>query len=131
MVAVLPFRRPGYAGGEQEGCCAMATVTRADLSEVVCREIGLSRRETADFVESVLELISDRLAAGEMVNISGFGSFTLRDKEERLGRNPRTGEPAPISARRVVIFRPSARLKGRIDKGMACADALGPAGWVS
>ena len=95
----------------------MATVTRADLSEAVCREIGLSRRETSEFVESVLELISDRLAVGEAVKISGFGTFTLRDKEPRMGRNPRTGEPAPISARRVVAFRPSSLLKKRIDEG--------------
>ena len=95
----------------------MATVTRADLSEAVCREIGLSRRETSEFVESVLELISERLVAGEAVKISGFGTFTLRDKEPRLGRNPRTGESAPISARRVVVFRPSSLLKKRIAKG--------------
>ena len=95
----------------------MATVTRADLSEAVCREIGLSRRETSEFVESVLELISDRLAAGEAVKISGFGTFTLRDKEPRMGRNPRTGESAPISARRIVVFRPSLLLKKRIATG--------------
>ena len=76
----------------------MATVTRADLSEAVLREIGLSRRESAEFVASIIDAIADRLEAGEAVKISGFGTFTLRDKGERLGRNPKTREPAPISA---------------------------------
>ena len=68
----------------------MATVTRADLSEAVLREIGLSRRESAEFVASIIDAIADRLEAGEAVKISGFGTFTLRDKGERLGRNPKT-----------------------------------------
>ena len=97
----------------------MATVTRADLSEAVLREIGLSRRESAKFVASIIDAIADRLEAGEAVKISGFGTFTLRDKGERLGRNPKTGEPAPISARRVVVFKPSAVLKRRMAEGMA------------
>ena len=97
----------------------MATVTRADLSEAVLREIGLSRRESAKFVDSIIDAIADRLEAGEVVKISGFGTFTLRDKGERLGRNPKTGEPAPISARRVVVFKPSAVLKRRMAEGMA------------
>ena len=90
----------------------MATMTRADLREAVLREIGLSRRESAEFVDSIIEAIADRLEAGEVVKISGFGTFTLRDKGERLGRNPKTREPAPISARRVVVFKPSAVLRG-------------------
>lgn len=97
----------------------MATVTRADLSEAVLREIGLSRRESAKFVDSIIDAIADRLEAGEVVKISGFGTFTLRDKGERLGRNPKTREPAPISARRVVVFKPSAVLKRRMAEGMA------------
>ena len=97
----------------------MATVTRADLSEAVLREIGLSRRESAEFVASIIDAIADRLEAGEAVKISGFGTFTLRDKGERLGRNPKTREPAPISARRVVVFKPSAVLKRRMAEGMA------------
>ena len=97
----------------------MATVTRADLSEAVLREIGLSRRESAKFVDSIIDAIADRLEAGEAVKISGFGTFTLRDKGERLGRNPKTREPAPISARRVVVFKPSAVLKRRMAEGMA------------
>ena len=97
----------------------MATVTRADLSEAVLREIGLSRRESAECVDSIIDAIADRLEAGEAVKISGLGTFTLRDKGERLGRNPKTGEPAPISARRVVVFKPSAVLKRRMAEGMA------------
>ena len=97
----------------------MATVTRADLSEAVLRKIGLSRRESAEFVASIIDAIADRLEAGEAVKISGFGTFTLRDKGERLGRNPKTREPAPISARRVVVFKPSAVLKRRMAEGMA------------
>ena len=97
----------------------MATVTRADLSKSVLREIGLSRRESAEFVDSIIDAIADRLEAGEAVKISGFGTFTLRDKGERLGRNPKTREPAPISARRVVVFKPSAVLKRRMAEGMA------------
>ncbi len=92
----------------------MATVTRADLAEAVHREIGLPRREAAELVETVIEAISERLAAGKAVKISSFGSFSLRDKGPRMGRNPRTGEAATISARRVVVFRPSTILKRRI-----------------
>ena len=94
----------------------MATVTRADLSEAVLREIGLSRRESAEFVDSIIDAIADRLEAGEAVKISGFGTFTLRDKGERLGRNPKTREPAPISARRgggVQALRCSEEADGR------------------
>ena len=95
----------------------MATVTRADLSEAVLREIGLSRRESAKFVDSIIDAIADRLEAGEAVKISGFGTFTLRDKGERLGRNPKTREPAPISARRVVVFKLSAVLEEADGRG--------------
>ena len=74
-------------------------------------------------MDSIIDAIADRLEAGEVVKISGFGTFTLRvtlrDKGERLGRNPKTGEPAPISARRVVVFKPSAVLKRRMAEGMA------------
>ena len=99
----------------------MATVTRSDLREAVHREIGLPAREAADLVETVIEAIAERLEAGETVRISGFGSFTLRDKAPRLGRNPKTGEPAEISPRRVVAFRPSSILKRRIGERMAGA----------
>ena len=99
----------------------MATVTRADLSEAVHREIGLPRREAARLVDMAIEAIAERLEAGETVKISGFGSFGLRDKGARIGRNPRTGEPAAVTARRVVVFRASAILKRRIADGVAGA----------
>ena len=99
----------------------MATVTRADLTDAVHRESGLPAREAAELVEMVIEAIAERLEAGETVKISGFGSFSLRDKAPRLGRNPKTGEPAEISPRRVVVFRPSLILKRRIGEGMAGA----------
>ena len=99
----------------------MATISRADLSEAVLREVGLTHREAAELVDAVIEAIAERLEAGETVTISGFGSFRLRDKAPRMGRNPRTGEPAGITARRVVVFRPSAVLKKRIADGSAGA----------
>ena len=99
----------------------MATITRADLLDAIHREIGLPRREAAVLVDMVIEAIAEQLEAGERVAISGFGSFGLRDKAPRMGRNPRTGEAAPISARRVVVFRPSAVLKTRIQDGLADA----------
>ena len=97
----------------------MATVTRAVLTEAVHREIGLPQREAAALVDAVIEAIAERLEAGETVKISGFGSFSLRDKGPRMGRNPRTGEPAGITARRVVVFKPSMVLKKRIADGWA------------
>ena len=97
----------------------MATVTRAVLAEAVHTEEGLTLREARALVDAVIEAIAERLEAGETVKISGFGSFSLRDKGLRMGRNPRTGEPAGITARRVVVFRPSAVLKKRIADGSA------------
>ncbi|MDC1524782.1 integration host factor subunit alpha [Planktomarina temperata] len=96
---------------------ASNTLTRMDLSEAVFREVGLSRNESADLVESVLKHISDALVAGESVKISSFGTFGIRDKSARIGRNPKTGEEAPITPRRVLTFRPSHLMKGRVAKG--------------
>jgi integration host factor subunit alpha len=87
------------------------TVTRADLSEAVYQEVGLSRNESSELVESVLSIIADSLADGENVKISSFGSFTVRQKTGRMGRNPKTGEEVPIGPRRVLVFRPSQVLK--------------------
>ncbi len=87
------------------------TVTRADLSEAVYQEVGLSRNESADLVEKVLDIISDKLVEGESVKISSFGSFVVRKKGGRTGRNPKTGEEVPIGPRRVLVFRPSQVLK--------------------
>lgn len=93
------------------------TLTRMDLSEAVFREVGLSRNESAQLVESVLQHISDSLVAGETVKISSFGTFSLRDKGSRMGRNPKTGEEVPINPRRVLSFRPSHLLKERVSRG--------------
>jgi len=93
------------------------TVTRAHLSEAVYQEVGLSRNESADLLEMVLEEISTALAKGDMVKISSFGSFSVRSKGERIGRNPKTGEEVPILPRRVLVFRPSQLLKARINEG--------------
>lgn len=92
------------------------TVTRAQLSEAVYQQVGLSRNESSDLVESVLDEISDALANGSMVKISSFGSFAVRSKGERIGRNPKTGEEVPILPRRVLVFRASHVLKSRINE---------------
>ncbi len=99
------------------------TVTRAQLSEAVYQEVGLSRNESADLVESILDEVSDALARGEMVKISSFGSFQVRSKGERVGRNPKTGEEVPILPRRVLVFRASHVLKDRINQGLAEVEA--------
>ncbi|MEE4208170.1 MAG: integration host factor subunit alpha [Parvularcula sp.] len=94
------------------------TRTRADLTDAVHRQVGLSRSESANFVESLLAHISDRLAAGETVKLSSFGTFQVRSKNERMGRNPKTGEEVPITPRRVLTFRASHVLKDQINAGV-------------
>jgi integration host factor subunit alpha len=94
-----------------------ATVTRAQLSEAVYQEVGLSRNESADLVEVVLKEIADALARGENVKISSFGSFFVRAKGKRIGRNPKTGEEVPINPRKVLVFRASHVLKDRVNGG--------------
>lgn len=96
---------------------ATKTLTRMDLSEAVFREVGLSRNESADIVESLLTHVSDALVAGEPVKISSFGTFSVRDKGPRIGRNPKTGQEVPIHPRRVVSFRPSHLMKDRVASG--------------
>jgi len=93
------------------------TATRSDLSEAVYREIGLSRSESAEMVETILSHISEALVGGENVKISSFGTFTVRDKGPRVGRNPKTGEEVPIGPRRVLVFRPSHIMKERVNAG--------------
>ena len=93
------------------------TLTRMDLSEAVFREVGLSRQESAQLVESVLGHVSDALVRGEQVKISSFGTFSIREKNERMGRNPKTGEEVPITPRRVLSFRPSHLMKDRVAAG--------------
>jgi integration host factor subunit alpha len=91
------------------------TVTRADLSEIVYQRVGLSRTESAELVQSVLDEICDAAARGETVKLSGFGSFVVRSKGERVGRNPKTGVEVPILPRRVMVFKPSNVLKAKIN----------------
>jgi len=92
------------------------TITRAQLTEAVYQEVGLSRNESADLLESVLDMIADTLANDETVKISSFGSFSVRQKGQRIGRNPKTGEEVPILPRKVLVFRPSQVLKARINE---------------
>ena len=96
---------------------SVGTLTRADLAETINRKMGLSRAESLDMVEAILAKICDALSDGENVKISGFGSFVLRDKSERGGRNPKTGVEVPITPRRVMTFRASQLLKERIANG--------------
>ncbi len=91
------------------------TVTRTHLSDVVYQEVGLSKNESAELLKSILNKISDTLAAGDSVKISSFGSFSVRHKGQRAGRNPKTGEEVPVLPRRVIVFRPSQVLKSRIN----------------
>jgi len=93
------------------------TLTRMDLSEAVFREVGLSRNESAQLVESVLDHVSDALVKGEQVKIPSFGTFSVRSKSARVGRNPKTGEEVPINPRRVLTFRPSHLMKDRVASG--------------
>lgn len=95
------------------------TLTRADLADAIHRDIGVSRQESAQLVEAVLDMISDTLVKGETVKLSSFGSFQLRDKNGRVGRNPKTGEEVPIEPRRVLVFKPSQVLKERIDTALS------------
>ncbi|MFD1159524.1 integration host factor subunit alpha [Roseovarius aestuarii] len=93
------------------------TLTRMDLSEAVFREVGLSRNDSAQLIENVLDYMSDALVRGEQVKISSFGTFSVRNKSARVGRNPKTGEEVPINPRRVLTFRPSHLMKDRVAAG--------------
>ncbi len=95
------------------------TVTRAQLSEAIFHEVGLSRNESAELLEYVLKEVSDTLTQGETVKVSSFGSFSVRQKSERIGRNPKTGEEVPIKPRRVLVFRASNVLKSRINSALS------------
>ena len=98
-----------------------ATITRADLAEAVYQRVGLSRTESAELVEMVLAEMSDTITLGETVKLSSFGSFVVRSKGERVGRNPKTGVEVPITPRRVMVFKPPNILKARIN-GIAAED---------
>jgi integration host factor subunit alpha len=90
-------------------------LTKAEMAEMLFNELGLNKREAKELVELFFNEVSEALAAGEDVKLSGFGNFTLRKKNQRPGRNPKTGEEIPISARRVVTFRPGQKLKARVE----------------
>jgi len=98
---------------------ADGTLTRADLTDAIYRSLGISRNESSDFVERILEEVSMSLESGETVKISSFGTFSVRQKKERMGRNPKTGEEVPITPRRVVTFRASHVLKDQINNSLA------------
>ena len=95
---------------------SVGTLTRADLAETINRKMGFSRAESLDLVEKILGKMSDALAKGENVKVSGFGSFVLRDKNERVGRNPKTGIEVPIAPRRVMTFRASQIMRDKVAK---------------
>jgi len=90
-------------------------LTKAEMAEWLFQELGLNKREAKEFVDAFFEAVRGALERGEQVKLSGFGNFDLRDKKERPGRNPKTGEEIPISARRVVTFRPGQKLKARVE----------------
>ncbi len=91
------------------------SLTKADLADALFEEVGLNKREAKEFVDAWFEVIRDALEAGDHVKLSGFGNFQLRDKNQRPGRNPKTGEEIPISARRVVTFKPGQKLRARVE----------------
>ncbi|MGB0921518.1 MAG: integration host factor subunit alpha [Alphaproteobacteria bacterium] len=95
------------------------TLTRAQLAEAVYEAVGLSRNESAQLVEAVLDEVSEALVRGESVKLSSFGTFAVRDKNGRVGRNPKTGEEVPIEPRRVMTFRPSHVLKDRVNAALS------------
>lgn len=102
-------------GPEASVASASQTVTRVNLAEAVYKRVGLSRKESAALVEMVLNEMIDSLALGETVKLSSFGSFVVRDKGERIGRNPKTGVEVPIMQRRVLVFKPSNVLKAHMN----------------
>ena len=91
------------------------TLTKAELADLLFEEVGLNKREAKDMVEAFFDEIRGALESGDMVKLSGFGNFQLRDKPQRPGRNPKTGEDMPITARRVVTFHPSNKLKTLVE----------------
>jgi integration host factor subunit alpha len=93
------------------------TITRADLAEAVYEEVGLSRNETADLVEQVIDTVIEALVQGDSVKISSFASFNVRQKSQRIGRNPKTGEEVPIEPRKVIAYKASQQLKDKVLKG--------------
>jgi integration host factor subunit alpha len=114
-MAAEKSEQPADGKVEPKGDQRLRTVTRVDLAEAVYQQVGLSRKESASLVEMVLDEMMDRLVAGEAVKLSSFGSFIIRHKRQRLGRNPKTGVEVPITERRVLVFKPSNLLKAKIN----------------
>ena len=112
-MGVGAVRETRFASGGEEKLMP-ATLTRADIAARINQQIGLSRNESAQIVESILTHMADALADGENVKISGFGTFVLRDKAQRVGRNPKTGIEVPILPRRVMTFRASQSMRARV-----------------
>ncbi len=100
----------------------MAALTKAELAEALFEQLGLNKREAKEFVDLFFEEIRGSLESGKPVKLSGFGNFELRDKNRRPGRNPKTGEEIPISARRVVTFRPGQKLRLKVESHAATAN---------
>jgi integration host factor subunit alpha len=98
------------------------SLTKADIADRLFEEVGLNKREAKEFVDAYFEAIKEALEGGENVKLSGFGNFQLRDKNPRPGRNPKTGEEIPISARRVVTFRPGQKLRARVEAYVGSGD---------
>jgi integration host factor subunit alpha len=101
--------------GVEGDTMAGKTLTRADLSEAVHREVGLSRTESAELVKAIIDTVAESVVSGDRVKLSSFGTFMVRDKGGRVGRNPKTGQEVPITPRRVLVFRPSQVMKSRIN----------------
>jgi integration host factor subunit alpha len=98
------------------------SLTKADIADRLFEEVGLNKREAKEFVDAFFEAIKNALEGGENVKLSGFGNFQLREKNQRPGRNPKTGEEIPISARRVVTFRPGQKLRARVEAYVGSGD---------
>lgn len=104
---------------------ALPTLTKAELAELLFEQVGLNKREAKDMVETFFDEIRNALERGEAVKLSGFGNFQLRDKPQRPGRNPKTGEEIPITARRVVTFHASQKLKGMVEEASPAGSSPG------
>ncbi len=117
--AMLAAQRIALGRGEVNDVSTEApTLTKAELAELLFEHVGLNKREAKDMVEAFFESIRDALESGDSVKLSGFGNFQLRDKPQRPGRNPKTGEAIPIAARRVVTFHASQKLKSMVESGV-------------
>ncbi|EON13484.1 integration host factor subunit alpha [Pandoraea sp. SD6-2] len=116
--AMLAAQRIALGRGEvNEVSTEAPTLTKAELAELLFEHVGLNKREAKDMVEAFFESIRDALESGDSVKLSGFGNFQLRDKPQRPGRNPKTGEAIPIAARRVVTFHASQKFKSIVESG--------------